>query len=52
MLDISFIRNNPEVLKQNITNRNLKGEQFDVDAFLELDKKRSELTTEVEKLRA
>lgn len=52
MLDISFIRNNQELLKKNIADRNLKGEQFDVDAFLLIDEKRSELTTEVESLRA
>src|SRR3990167_2411449 len=52
MLDISYIRNNSELLKQNIADRNVKGEQFDVDAFLLIDKKRTELTTKVEKLRA
>ncbi len=52
MLDIKFIREHPDEVKENIKRRQLTGEQFDVDAFLEVDKKRSELIGEVEALRA
>ncbi|PIZ47069.1 serine--tRNA ligase [candidate division WWE3 bacterium CG_4_10_14_0_2_um_filter_41_14] len=52
MLDISYIRNNSLALKQNITNRNLSGDMYDVDAFLAVDKKRSELIAHIDSLRA
>jgi seryl-tRNA synthetase len=48
MLDIKIIRDNPEEIKNNCKNRNVK---CDVDRLLELDKKRSELIQEVDSLR-
>lgn len=50
MLDIQFIRENPEKIKKGVTDK-----QFDaslVDKVLKLDGKRRELLQEVEKLRA
>ena len=49
MLDIKFIRENLQVVKEAIANKNSK---FDLDSFLELDKKRRALTQSVESLRA
>ena len=48
MLDIKFIRENPEVVKEEIKKRNMK---IDLDVFLNLDKKKRELQQEVEDLR-
>lgn len=47
MLDIKFIRENAEAVKENCQNRHVK---CDVDKLLELDERRRELTQEVEKL--
>ena len=52
MLDIKFVRNNPEVVKQNIKNK-FKDEKLPlVDEVLELDVKNREIKQEVEALRA
>jgi len=48
MLDIKFIRENPERVKEGIR---LKNEQSDVDYLLELDKRRRTIIFEVEKLK-
>lgn len=48
MLDIKFIRENPEVVKEEIKKRNMK---IDLDVFLSLDKKKREIQQEVEDLR-
>lgn len=52
MLDINFIRENPDQVKENIKRRGLTGEQFDVDAFLGIDTKRNGLMTRADELRA
>lgn len=52
MLDIEYVRNNPDALKENIKRRHLQGDQFDVDAFLTVDKQRNELIQQVDALRA
>jgi len=49
MLDIKFIRENPEVVKAGIKNKN---EKDTVDEILVLDKRRREILTEVEVLKA
>jgi len=49
MLDIKFIRENADAIKENIQNRGLT---VDVDKLLALDKKRIELLGEVESLRS
>jgi seryl-tRNA synthetase len=49
MLDIKFIRENPEVVKAGIKNKN---EKDTVDEILVLDKRRREILTEVEALKA
>jgi seryl-tRNA synthetase len=49
MLDIKYIRENVEEVRQNCKNRGLK---VDIDKLLELDKKRLTLLGEVEKLRS
>ena len=49
MLDINFIREKPEVVKLACKNKNAN---VDVDRVLELDKKKRELITEMEMLRA
>ena len=49
MLDIKYIRENVETIKQNIKNRGVK---VDVDELLFLDKKRKEILKEAEHLRA
>ncbi len=46
MLDIKFIRENPELVKQGIENKNEKHNT--VDDILELDGKRRALLTQVE----
>ena len=48
MLDIKFIRENPEKVKESIKNRNQK---IDIDSFLELDKERRAFLTEGDKLK-
>lgn len=49
MLDIRFIRENPDKVKESISRR---GIELDVDKILELDKRKRELLSETEKLRA
>jgi len=49
MLDINFIRENSEVVKKACKDKNAN---VDVDRVLELDKKKRELMTEMETLRA
>lgn len=48
MLDIKFIRENPELVKKGVL---LKNEQCDVDRLLELDSRRRQLIFDVEKLK-
>ncbi|MEK7540923.1 MAG: serine--tRNA ligase [Patescibacteria group bacterium] len=50
MLDINFIRENPEKVKEACENKQAKG--VDVDKILELDKKKRELMTNLENLKA
>lgn len=49
MLDINFIRENPQKVKEACEKKNVK---CDVDAVLALDKKKRELITESEKIKA
>ncbi len=49
MLDLKFIRENPNIVKDAIIKKNEKG---NVDKILELDKKRRELIKETEQLKA
>jgi seryl-tRNA synthetase len=49
MLDIKFIRENPEIVKKGIVNKN---EKDTVDQILELDEKRRSLISQVEDLKA
>jgi seryl-tRNA synthetase len=49
MLDIKFIRENPDKVKQGIANKN---ETDKIDALLSLDAKRREIITKVEQLKA
>jgi len=48
MLDLKFIRNNPDKIKQAIE---LKNDYADIDRLLELDQKRRQILTEVEELK-
>lgn len=48
MLDINYVKDNADRVKQAVKNRQ---SNFDVDALLELDKKRRDLIVEVEDLR-
>ncbi len=48
MLDIKFIRENKDLIKQNCENRGVK---CDIDRLLVLDNQRKELLQEIEKLR-
>ena len=52
MLDIKFVRNNPDVVKQNIKNKFQDGKLPLVDEVIELDKRNREIKQEVEALRA
>ena len=52
MLDIRFVRENPEVVKQNIRNKFQDAKLPLVDEVLELDKRNREIKQEVETLRA
>ena len=52
MLDIKFVRTNPEVLKQNIRNKFQDEKLPLVDEVLELDVRNREIKQEVEALRA
>ncbi len=49
MLDIKFVRENKEKVKENCVNRNVK---CDVDKLLELDEKKRELITRADELKA
>ena len=52
MLDIKFVRENPEIVKQNIRNKFQDHKLELVDKAIELDKKNREIKGEVEGLRA
>lgn len=52
MLDIKFLRENPEVVKQNIRNKFQEQKLVMVDEVIELDKENREIKKEVEALRA
>ena len=52
MLDIKFLRENPEVVKQNIKNKFQDSKLPMVDEVIELDAKNREIKQEVEGLRA
>ena len=52
MLDIKFVRENPEIVKQNIRNKFQDKKLVLVDEVLELDKRNREIKAEVEALRA
>ena len=52
MLDIRFLRENPEVVKQNIRNKFQDSKLPMVDEVIELDKRNREIKQEVEALRA
>ena len=49
MLDIKIIRNNPDLVKDNIKKRNLS---LDLDKFLEIDAEKLDLLVKVDELRA
>ncbi len=49
MIDIKLLRENPEKVKSACENKQV---QIDIDKIITLDKKRRELITEIEKLRA
>lgn len=52
MLDIKFLRSNPDVVKQNIKNKFQDEKLPLVDELIELDKRNREIKQEVEALRA
>ena len=52
MLDIKFVRNNPDVVKQNIKNKFQDEKLSLVDEVIDLDKRNREIKQEVEALRA
>ena len=52
MLDIKFVRNNPDVVKRNIKNKFQDEKLPLVDEVIELDKRNREIKQEVEALRA
>jgi len=52
MIDIRFLRENPEAVKQNIRNKFQDAKLPLVDEVIELDKKNREIKSEVELLRA
>ena len=52
MLDIRFVRENPEVVKENIRNKFQDSKLPLVDEVIELDKRNREIKQEVEGLRA
>ncbi len=49
MLDMKFIRENPEAVREALKNRNLK---IDIDEMLKLDEERRKILVEVETLKA
>ena len=52
MLDIKFVRENPEAVKQNIKNKFQDRKLPLVDEVLELDEKNREIKQELQSLRA
>ena len=52
MLDIRFVRENPEIVKQNIKNKFQMAKLPLVDEVIDLDKENREIKQEVESLRA
>ena len=52
MIDIKFLRENPEIVKQNIRNKFQDAKLPLVDEVIELDKENREIKQEVEALRA
>uniref|UniRef100_A0A7C3SPX5 Serine--tRNA ligase n=1 Tax=Dictyoglomus turgidum TaxID=513050 RepID=A0A7C3SPX5_9BACT len=52
MIDIKALRENPDLMKENIILRNLDPEKYNVDYILELDSKRRELQKELDNLRS
>ena len=52
MLDIKFVRENPEIVKQNIRNKFQDNKLEQVDKVIALDKENREIKQEVEALRA
>lgn len=52
MLDIKVIRENPDKVKQNITNRRVDSAKADVDKLLLLDARKVKLNREAEEMRA
>ena len=48
MLDIKFIRENPDLVKRGVANKNSK---IDIDKILSLDKSRRDIVTNIEALR-
>ena len=52
MLDIKFVRENPELVKQNIKNKFQEGKLALVDEVIELDKQNRAAITEADQLRA
>ena len=52
MLDIKFVRENPDAVRENIRKKFQDGKLPLVDKVLELDKRNREIKTEVETLRA
>ena len=51
MLDIKFVRDNPEVVKENLRKRGVQEKTADVDRLLAMDAKWRELVAEVDRLR-
>ncbi len=51
MIDINFIREHPEEVKENIRRRGVDPKKADVDRLLVLDEQRRELLTKIEQLR-
>lgn len=52
MLDIKFLRDNPDIVKQNIKNKFQEHKLPLVDEVIELDRRNREIKKEVEALRA
>ena len=52
MLDIKFVRENPEIVKQNIRNKFQDSKLELVDEVLKLDQENRDIKKEVEALRA
>lgn len=52
MLDVKYVREHPQELKESVSVRNLSGPQFDVGDFLRIDEKKRSVLQELEGLRA